>query len=75
MSDLGLTLEKTKRRSGIYHGDCEGVDAPDVLETELPGDETLYVDVQLVPYLKDGLIILFVPFGDRKVRDNMLTLR
>lgn len=45
----------------MYHGDGEGVDASDILEAELPGDETLHVDVQLVPYLKDGIVILLVP--------------
>lgn len=32
-----------------YHGDGERVDVSDVQETVLPGDETLYVDVQLIP--------------------------
>ena len=33
----------------------------DVFNTKLPGDETLNVDVQLVPDAHDGIIILVVP--------------
>lgn len=32
-----------------YHGDGEGVDVFDIQETVLPGGETTYVDVQLIP--------------------------
>lgn len=44
-----------------YHGDGEGVDVIDVFETVLPRDETLDVDVDLVPKAHDGLIILLIP--------------
>ena len=48
---------------GSYHGDGERVDACDVLDTVLPGDETFDVDVELVPHRQDGLIVLFIPDG------------
>lgn len=43
------------------HGYGEGVDVMDVSQAVLPGDETLNVDVQLVPDGQDGFIILLVP--------------
>ena len=33
----------------------------DVLDTVLPGHETLDVDVELVPHGQDGLVILLIP--------------
>lgn len=44
-----------------YHGDCEGVDAADVVQAVLPGDEALYIDEELVPHCLKGLIILLIP--------------
>lgn len=46
-----------------YHGDGERVDAFDVQDAVLPGDEALHVDVQLVPDGQDGLVVLLVPVG------------
>lgn len=43
-----------------YHGDGERVDAFDIQKAVVPGDETLHVDVQLVPERHDGLIALLV---------------
>lgn len=43
------------------HGNCEGVDVIDVFETVLPWDETLDVDVELIPDGHDGFIILLIP--------------
>ena len=43
------------------HGESEGVDVGDVLDTVLPGHETLDVDVELVPHGQDGLVILLIP--------------
>ncbi len=37
---------------------------PDINETVLPGDETLNIDVQLIPDWHDGLIVLLVPLDD-----------
>lgn len=48
----------------IYHAYGERVDAFDVQETVLPGNETLHVDVQLVPDRQDGLIVLLVPLDN-----------
>lgn len=49
-----------------YHGDGERVDAFDVQQAVLPGDETLHVDVQLVPDGQDGLVVLLVPSCQNK---------
>ena len=49
-----------------YHRQSEGVDLVDVFNTVLPGDETLNIDVQLVPDAHDGLIILVVPERGRQ---------
>lgn len=46
-----------------YHGESEWVDASDIQETVLPGDEALSVDVQLIPDWQYGLIVLLVPMG------------
>lgn len=45
----------------------------DVLETVLPSDKTLNVDVQLIPNLQDRVIVLLVPLGDTKVKMNTFT--
>lgn len=47
-----------------YHADSEGVDVIDVFEAILPWDETLDVDVELVPDAHDSIIILLIP-GDQ----------
>lgn len=44
-----------------YHGDGEAPDAVDVLDAVLPGDETLDVDVKLVPKGLDCLVVLLIP--------------
>lgn len=44
-----------------YHGDGEAPDAVDILDAVLPGDETLDVDVELVPKGLDGLVVLLIP--------------
>lgn len=49
-----------------YHGDGERVDAFDVQDAVLPGDETLHIDVQLVPDGQDGLVVLLVPLCQNK---------
>lgn len=49
-----------------YHGDGECVDAFDIQNAVLPGDETLHIDVQLVPDGQDGLVVLLVPSCDNK---------
>lgn len=46
-----------------YHGDGERLDAFDIQDAVLPGDDTLHVDVQLVPDGQDGLVVLLVPVG------------
>lgn len=46
-----------------YHGYGERVDAFDVKDAVLPGDEALHVDVQLAPDGQDGLVVLLVPVG------------
>lgn len=54
-----------------YHGDGEGVDVFDIQETVLPGGETTYVDVQLIPDWHDGLIVLLVPLGNTETKFNL----
>ena len=49
-----------------YHADSEGVDVIHVLEAVLPRDETLDVDVELIPDSHDGLIILLIPREQHK---------
>lgn len=49
-----------------HHAEGEGVDVIDVLDTVLPRDETLDVDVELVPDVHDGLVILLVPVEEHK---------
>lgn len=44
-----------------YYGDCESIDAADVLQAVLPGDEALYIDEELVPHWLNGLKILLIP--------------
>lgn len=44
-----------------YHGNCKGVDAADVVQAVLPGDEALYIDEELVPHCLKGLEILLIP--------------
>lgn len=71
---LTYVLEDRKQEGGAssveqvttYHGDGERVDAFDVQDAVLPGDETLHVDVQLVPDGQDGLVVLLVPSCQNK---------
>lgn len=44
-----------------HHGDCERVDAADVMQAVLPGDEAFYIDEELVPQRLKGLVILLIP--------------
>lgn len=44
-----------------HHGDCERVDAADVVQAVLPGDEAFYIDEELVPQRLKGLVILLIP--------------
>lgn len=44
-----------------YHGDGERVDVFNIQQTVLPGDETLHVDVQLIPDRHDGVKALLNP--------------
>lgn len=44
-----------------YHLESEGVDVIDVFDAILPWDETLDVDVELVPDAHDSFIILLIP--------------
>lgn len=44
-----------------YHADSERVNVIDVFEAILPRDETLDVDVELIPDAHDGFIILLIP--------------
>lgn len=53
---------------GTYHGDGERVDAFDIQDAVLPGDETLHIDVQLIPDGQDGLVVLLVPAGGDRGR-------
>lgn len=62
MSFLMLYINLLRR---VYHGHCEGVDAFDIQEAVLPGDEALNVDVQLVPDGQDGLVVLLVPVDNQ----------
>lgn len=54
--------------SSTYHGQSEWVDASDIQEAVLPGDEALSVDVQLIPDWQDGLVVLLVPTGSTKAK-------
>lgn len=49
-----------------YHADGEGADVVHVFEAELPRDEALDVDVELIPDAHDGFIILLVPRGSTR---------
>lgn len=49
-----------------YHVESEGVDEIDVFEAILPRDETLDVDVELIPDAHDGVIILLIPGEQHK---------
>lgn len=55
-----------KSAQPTYHAESERVDVIDVLEAVLPRDEALDVDVELVPDVHDGLIILLVPVEEHK---------
>lgn len=50
----------------FYHAESEGVDVIDVFEAILPRDETLDVDVELVPDAHDSFIILLIPGEQHK---------
>lgn len=50
-----------------YHGDSERVDVFDVQHTVLPGDETLHVDVQLIPDGQDRLKVLLIPLNKKRI--------
>lgn len=49
-----------------YHAESERVDVIDVFEAVLPWDETLDVDVELVPDGHDGIVILLIPRKEHK---------
>lgn len=55
-----------------YHAESEGVDVIDVFEAILPRDETLDVDVELIPDAHDGFIILLIP---RERHKPLITLK
>lgn len=44
----------------------------DIQKTVLPGDETLSVDVQLIPDGQDGLIVLLIPLDNTETNDRIL---
>lgn len=50
----------------IHHADSERVDVTNVFDTILPWDETLNVDVKLIPDSHDGFIILLIPREQQK---------
>lgn len=52
-----------------YHADGERVDVIHVLQAILPGNETLNVDVQLIPDAHDSIIILLIPVYQHKILD------
>lgn len=53
---------------GPYHGDGEGVDALDIHDAVLPGDETLDVDIKLAPDWQDCFVVLLVSLHDTEVK-------
>lgn len=65
-TQTGIEKEKKTSASPTYHAESECVDVIDVLEAVLPRHEALDVDVELVPDVHDGLIILVIPVEEHK---------
>lgn len=49
-----------------HHAGSERVDVSHIFEAKLPWDETLDVDVELIPNAHDGFIILLIPRQENK---------
>lgn len=73
--NLLLTDSRHKDLFMPYHGDGEGVDALDIQETVLPGDEALNVDVKLVPDGQDGVVVLLVSLDNAEIKIESVTRR
>lgn len=56
-----LIIELTTFFVIFYHAESERVDVIDIFKAILPRHEALDVDVELIPNVHDGMIILLIP--------------